>query len=148
VQNALQIIQDANLFHEYLPIVGLRDFIDHSLELAYGKSKALKEKRIAAIQTLSGTGECEMVRINRGDEMLTGETGALRVAGEFLAEHLKGSKVYLPNPTWSNHRGVFERSGVQLGQYRYYNDETKGLDFEGDWVVACVLRVVQLKVSM
>ena len=45
-------------------------------------------------------------------------TGALRVGGEFLAAHHPGPKVvYVPNPTWGNHKAVFGKSGLQVGRH-------------------------------
>lgn len=52
---------EQNLDNEYLPIHGYEPFIEGSLRLAYDENTpALKEKRIAAIQTLSGTGAVKM----------------------------------------------------------------------------------------
>jgi len=39
--------------------------------------------------------------------------------------------VYLPNPTWGNHNTIFQDSGFQCKTYRYYDDNTCGLDFKG-----------------
>lgn len=48
--------------HEYLPIGGLKSFIEKSVALAYGEDAAcIKEKRVAAVQTLSGTGQSLML---------------------------------------------------------------------------------------
>ena len=55
---------------EYAPIEGLAEFRQRALEFAYGEDcGALKEGRIAGVQTLSGTGAC-------------------RIAGEFYARFL------------------------------------------------------------
>jgi len=119
----------SNYNYEYLPIVGLQSFIDNSVKLAYGPdAKAIKENRVAGIQSLSGTGAC-------------------RVAGDFFKRFLKHNRnldvefkshlfpflaaVYLPNPTWPNHKNIFHDSGLQLKEYRYYEAKTKGLNFNG-----------------
>ena len=62
---------------------GCPSFVDHALKFVYGEDCApLKEKRIAGVQTLSGT-------------------GGLRVFGEVLSRF--GHKhIYVPNPTWGN----------------------------------------------
>lgn len=57
-------------------------------------------------------------------------TGALRVAGEFLAEQGPAA-IYLPGPTWPNHNNIFKRSGLQLKTYPYWNPATKDVNFEG-----------------
>ncbi|GAA5987409.1 hypothetical protein JCM11641_002280 [Rhodosporidiobolus odoratus] len=99
---------------EYLPITGLGEFTKAAAELAYGKDSApLKEGRVAITQSLSGT-------------------GALRIAGAFLARHYPGAKaIYLPAPTWGNHIPIFKDSGLEVKTYSYYDKKTVGLDFEG-----------------
>lgn len=115
VREAEKKIFDLNLNKEYLGIAGLPSFVAKSLEFAYGdKSKPLHEKRVAAIQTLSGTGAC-------------------RVAGEFMNRFklAAGNVIYQPNPTWGNHVPIFKDAGMTVQQYRYYDPKTKGLDFKG-----------------
>ena len=58
-----------------------------------------------------------------------GGTGALRVAGEFIKRQLDGAKIWISNPTWANHNGVFTAAGIETAQYSYYNAETKDKDF-------------------
>jgi len=38
--------------------------------------------------------------------------------------------IYIPHPTWPNHRSVFERAGCKVGTYPYYSREKRGFDFE------------------
>ncbi|SGY78653.1 BQ5605_C008g04908 [Microbotryum silenes-dioicae] len=99
---------------EYLPITGFPDFTKHAALLAYGKDSApLKEGRIAITQSISGT-------------------GALRIAGAFLARHYPYAKeIYVPAPTWGNHIPVMKDSGLEVKYYSYYDKKTVGLDFEG-----------------
>ena len=59
-----------------------------------------------------------------------GGTGALRVAGEFIKRQLGNVKVWISNPTWANHNGVFTAAGIETAQYSYYNAETKDKDFD------------------
>lgn len=58
-----------------------------------------------------------------------GGTGALRVAGEFIKRQLGDVKIWISNPTWANHIGVFTAAGLETAQYSYYNAETKEKDF-------------------
>ncbi|MCK6261838.1 aspartate/tyrosine/aromatic aminotransferase [Vibrio sp. ZSDE26] len=58
-----------------------------------------------------------------------GGTGALRVAGEFIKRQLGDVKIWISNPTWANHNGVFAAAGIETAQYGYYNAETKDKDF-------------------
>ncbi|KAL4400178.1 aspartate transaminase Aat1 [Malassezia pachydermatis] len=114
VREADKRVLEAQYDKEYLPITGLAEFDKLAAKLAYGENSApLKENRIAMTQSISGT-------------------GALRIAGEFLARHYAYSKtVYLPTPTWGNHIPIFKDSGLEVKQYAYYDKNTVGLDFEG-----------------
>lgn len=114
VRAAEKIIMEKNFDHEYLPIDGLASFNANSLKLAYTEeNKALKEGRILGVQTLSGT-------------------GALKVGFEFFADHFPGNKtVYIPNPSWPNHKNVAQRSGLECKEYRYYDFKNKSLNLQG-----------------
>ncbi|MGF1875100.1 aspartate/tyrosine/aromatic aminotransferase [Photobacterium frigidiphilum] len=59
-----------------------------------------------------------------------GGTGALRVAAEFIKRQLGDVKVWISNPTWANHIGVFTAAGLETASYSYYNAETKDIDFD------------------
>ncbi len=59
-----------------------------------------------------------------------GGTGALRVGGDLLKKFYPDAKVWISNPTWANHKGVFKTAGFALAEYDYYNPETKAVDFE------------------
>jgi len=110
VRDAEEIIKNNNENHEYAPITGCPDFVKEAMAFAYGDdSKVLTENRVAATQTLSGT-------------------GGLRVMGELLAKF--GHKhIYVPNPTWGNHIPIFANAGLEVRKYRYYDAAKSGLDF-------------------
>lgn len=56
-------------------------------------------------------------------------TGALHIAGALLRRAVDSdSLVYITNPTWSNHRQVFEAVGFQVQEYSYYSPKTGQLD--------------------
>lgn len=98
---------------EYLPIGGLKDFRDYSIKLAFGDdSTVVKNGLVASVQSLSGTGSC-------------------RLMAEFQNRWMKGSKVLIPKPTWSNHHNIWRDAGVEKAEYRYYKPETRGLDYDG-----------------
>ncbi|MEW5296942.1 MAG: hypothetical protein WDW38_007303 [Sanguina aurantia] len=112
VRKAEKLITGLNNM-EYLPMGGSKDFNRESVKLAFGDdNEVLRSNRVAAVQTLSGTGAC-------------------RLFADFQHRYLPGSKVYIPVPTWSNHHNVWADAGVKEGLYRYYKKETRGLDFEG-----------------
>lgn len=59
-----------------------------------------------------------------------GGTGALRVAAEFIKKHLPEATIWVSNPTWANHHGIFQSVGLEVGSYAYYDAVNKTLDFE------------------
>lgn len=59
-----------------------------------------------------------------------GGTGALAVAGHYLHTHQPQSTVWLSNPTWPNHKPIFETAGLQVAAYRYYDPATRELLFD------------------
>jgi len=60
-----------------------------------------------------------------------GGTGGLKVGADYLKRLLPGSAVAISDPTWENHRGVFEGAGFTVNAYTYYDPKTHGLDFGG-----------------
>ncbi|KAG0454760.1 hypothetical protein HPP92_024052 [Vanilla planifolia] len=100
-----------NLNMEYLPMGGSIKMIEESLKLAYGEdSELIKDKHIAAIQALSGTGAC-------------------RVFADFQRRFLPDSQIYIPVPTWANHHNIWRDAHVSQRTFHYYHPETRGLDF-------------------
>ncbi len=59
-----------------------------------------------------------------------GGTGALRVAADFLKKLFPASKVWLSDPTWPNHPGVFQSAGLQVATYPYFDAASNSLAFE------------------
>lgn len=115
VRRAEKKILELDMDHEYSPIEGIASFVNKSLTLAYGDDcKQLKEGRVAAAQGISGT-------------------GSLRLGFQFLADWYphKDVDVLTPNSTWPLHRGIVDSVGKKWSNYRYYDPNTKGLDFKG-----------------
>ncbi|KAH3679477.1 hypothetical protein WICMUC_000967 [Wickerhamomyces mucosus] len=105
--------QDPEFNHEYLPLNGFAPFVEAAAKVILGEdSSALKEERVASIQTLSGT-------------------GSLHLAARFIKTFYKQSEtVYLSAPTWANHFPVFEVLGLKTATYSYWDDVNKSLDIE------------------
>lgn len=114
VRVAEERLVKASLDHEYLPIVGDMEFVTAARRFALGAdSPALAEKRVASVQSLSGTGAC-------------------RVIGDFYARFLgKGAPMYLPKPSWGNHANIFRDAGLEVRAYRYWDQSKLGLDLDG-----------------
>lgn len=52
-----------------------------------------------------------------------GGTGALRVAADFLAKKTDVKRVWVSNPSWPNHKSVFNSAGLEVREYAYYDAE-------------------------
>jgi aromatic-amino-acid transaminase len=58
-----------------------------------------------------------------------GGTGALKIGADFLQRFHGDAKVLISDPSWENHRALFEGAGFQVDQYPYYDPATRGLNF-------------------
>ncbi len=59
-----------------------------------------------------------------------GGTGALRVAADFIHQHMPKATVWLTQPTWPNHPQIFAAAGVPTKSFPYFDAKTNGLAFE------------------
>lgn len=59
-----------------------------------------------------------------------GGTGALRVAGDYLAQNHAGCALWLSDPTWANHNAIFDAAGVPIQTYPYLDSETNALAYD------------------
>jgi aspartate/tyrosine/aromatic aminotransferase len=111
VRKAETEILEKNLDKEYLPIEGDAEFLHHSLSLLFGeKSPRLLAENFTAAQTV-------------------GCASALRTIGDFIAQYLN-SLIFLPQPTWPNHKQIFERARLKVSNYPFFNRQSGQLDFE------------------
>lgn len=113
IREAELAIVNGNMDKEYAVITGVPEFVKVALDFAYGAdSEPLKSGRIAASQSISGTGGC-------------------RLAAEMVKTFFGKVKVYIPDPTWANHFAMFRAAGLEPVYYKYYDPATRGVDFEG-----------------
>jgi aromatic-amino-acid transaminase len=95
----------------YLPIDGLPDYDRAVQTLVFGAdSAALREGRIVTVQALGGT-------------------GGLRVGADLLRRIAPYAQVWISEPSWENHRALFESAGFAVNNYPYYNAATHGVNF-------------------
>ncbi len=94
----------------YLPMEGLAEYRQGVQHLLFGHDQQLL-KRIATIQTLGGS-------------------GALKIGADFIKKWFPTSKVYVSNPTWDNHKSIFEGAGFEVGTYPYYDSEKIDVKFD------------------
>ena len=97
----------------YQPIEGLGAYNQAVQTLLFGKeSPLLAEGRVVTVEALGGT-------------------GALKVGADFLKRLQPGATVYISDPSWENHRALFESAGFPVDVYPYYDAATRGVNFEG-----------------
>ncbi|KJZ17978.1 amino acid aminotransferase [Loktanella sp. S4079] len=60
-----------------------------------------------------------------------GGTGAIRQALELIKMAAPEATVWLSNPTWPNHPSIIKYLGMKMAEYRYFDEETRGVDFDG-----------------
>ena len=92
----------------YLPIDGLPAYDREVQKLVFGE----ESNRIVTVQALGGT-------------------GGLKIGADFLRQFAPDAQVWISEPSWENHRQLFEAAGFKVNAYRYYEPTTRGLDVVG-----------------
>ena len=96
----------------YIGPTGSAPFNQLMTELAFGHSHpALLADRIRTVSTPGGT-------------------GALRVAADFIKRCNPNAVLWVSDPTWANHTGLFEAAGITVKTYPYYDYDSKTLKFD------------------
>ena len=97
----------------YQPIEGAPAYNQAVQNLLFGKdSSLLANGQVITAQALGGT-------------------GALKVGADYLKRLNPDAKVYLSDPSWENHRALFESAGFVVENYAYYDAATRGVNFAG-----------------
>jgi len=113
VKKAEQIILNSAEFNkEYLPIDGHAEFNKLSAQLIFGDLAKTLSKQIVTSQSISGT-------------------GAVRLGADFVKKFLPSATVYISDPTWGNHKNIFNSAGIPIAVYRYYDLKANALDLTG-----------------
>ena len=95
----------------YQPIDGLAAYNQAVQAMLFGKeSPLLAEGKVITAQALGGT-------------------GALKVGADYLKRLLPEATVYISDPSWENHRAIFETAGFNVDVYPYYDTATRGVNF-------------------
>lgn len=111
VRRAEQLLAEGAAPRGYLPIDGLPDYDRAVQALVFGvENAASKESRLITVQALGGT-------------------GGLRIGAEFLRRLSPFSQVWISDPSWENHRALFESAGFTVNTYPYYDATTHGVNF-------------------
>jgi aromatic-amino-acid transaminase len=56
-----------------------------------------------------------------------GSSGGLKVGADFIKRWMPNSQIWVSDPTWDNHRAMFEGAGVTVNTYPYFDAATGGL---------------------
>jgi len=107
----LKVVAEAGA-RPYLPMEGAANFRAAVQDLLFGaESAAVNAGRVATIQSV-------------------GSSGGLKVGADFIKRYFPSTTVLLSDPTWDNHRAVFEGAGLKADTYPYYDAKTGGLRFD------------------
>lgn len=111
VKKAEALLLDKETTKSYLSIPGTAEYGLAVQQLLFGEhADVIKDKRAQTAHSPGGT-------------------GALRLAGEFIKRHLGDVTIWISNPTWANHKGVFTAAGLTLAEYSYYDPAKNDKDF-------------------
>ncbi len=112
VQQAEKMMMAAPKPRGYLPIDGIAAYDTAVQGLVFGAdSEAVKAGRIATVQALGGT-------------------GGLKLGADLLKRMNPAAKVLISNPSWENHRALFEGAGFAVEHYGYLDAAQRGIDFD------------------
>ena len=113
VQAAEKAMMDKPTPRGYLPIDGIAAYDSAVKGLVFGaESDVVKSGRVATVQAVGGT-------------------GGLKIGADFLHRLNPNAKVLISDPSWENHRAIFQNAGFEVGNYRYYAAATRSIDFDG-----------------
>jgi aromatic-amino-acid transaminase len=113
VKTAEKVRLEAMPARGYQPIEGLAAYNQAVQKLLFGEDSALlKDGRVITVEALGGT-------------------GALKVGADYLKRLFPAAKVYISDPSWENHRALFESAGFTVENYPYYDAATRGVNFAG-----------------
>lgn len=112
VKKAEKFRLDTETTKVYIGPTGSPQFNTLMTELAFGANhSAILTNRIRTVSTPGGT-------------------GALRVAGDFIKRCNPNAVLWVSDPTWANHIGLFEAAGITVKTYPYYDYDSKSLKFD------------------
>ena len=96
----------------YLPIEGAANLRAAVQRLLFGAGhEAIASGRVATLQSV-------------------GSSGGLKVGADFIKRWFPASEVWVSDPTWDNHRSMFEGAGIAVHTYPYYDAATGALAFD------------------
>ena len=112
VKEAENLLSESPKPRNYLPIDGIPAYDKAVQALVFGTgSEALQAGRVVTVQALGGT-------------------GGLKLGADFLKRLNPAARVLISDPSWENHRALFEAAGFDVGTYPYYDAANRGIAFD------------------
>jgi aromatic-amino-acid transaminase len=112
VKEAENLLAESPKPRGYLPIDGIVAYDQAVQGLVFGAaSEAVGAGRVVTVQALGGT-------------------GGLKLGADFLKRLNPGARVLISDPSWENHRALFESAGFEVGTYPYYDAAQRGIAFD------------------
>ncbi|XP_038545826.1 putative aspartate aminotransferase, cytoplasmic 2 isoform X2 [Canis lupus familiaris] len=107
----LQISQDPSLNYEYMPMMGMKSFMEASLKLLFGKyNQVIVENRVGSVHTV-------------------GDNGAFQLGAQFLKIWRKDSRiVYIISSKKESHGLVFQDMGFTVCEYSLWDSKQLCMD--------------------
>ena len=113
VQAAEKTMMEKPTPRGYLPIDGIVAYDNAVKTLVFGAdSEPLTSGRVATVQAIGGT-------------------GGLKIGADFLKRLNPNAKVLISDPSWENHRALFNSAGFEVDTYAYYDAEKRGVNVDG-----------------
>ncbi|MEL6619339.1 MAG: amino acid aminotransferase [Pseudomonadota bacterium] len=110
IKAAEQQVWENQTSKSYVGLAGAPDFNDAMVRLVLGD--AVPRAAISSVATPGGT-------------------GAVRQAFELIRLTNPAARVFVSNPTWPNHLSILDYLGMETVLYRYFDHDTRGVDFDG-----------------
>lgn len=110
IKNAEQQLWEAETTKAYTGLAGDPAFADAMIAMVLGD--AVPRANVAAVATPGGT-------------------GAVRQGFDMVKMANPNAKVFVSDPTWPNHLSILKHMGMTMVPYRYFDDESRGVDFAG-----------------
>ena len=113
VQTVEKQMTDAPKPRGYLPIDGVAAYDSAVKGLVFGAdSEPVTSGRAVTVQGIGGT-------------------GGLKIGADFLKKINPNAKVMISDPSWENHRALFQNAGFEVESYTYYDAAARGVNFDG-----------------
>ena len=111
VKKADEALTAAGIARPYLAMDGFPDYVRQVQSLLFGPDHpTVAAGRVTTVQAVGGT-------------------GGLKVGADFIRRFAPEAPIYMSDPTYDNHKPLFEEAGFRIESYPYYDPRTRGIRF-------------------